>query len=110
MKFKDLIVAKPEELVHELSKARRELYDLNINNHSRQLKETHKIRDKKKDIARILTAIKEIGASANNVPVFESTEAVSDTKENETISKKASNESSKDAKPIAKKRVKKNEE
>ncbi|QJB71210.1 50S ribosomal protein L29 [Mycoplasma sp. 1654_15] len=59
MEFKDLKKKNSEELNKLLNEYKSELFTLRFRNKTQQLDHTHKIKQVRKDIARILTAIRQ---------------------------------------------------
>ncbi|CAT04829.1 50S ribosomal protein L29 [Mesomycoplasma conjunctivae] len=63
MEFKELRAKSATELKQMLIEYRSELFTLRFKNKTQQLDQSHKIADIKKDIARILTALKQLELS-----------------------------------------------
>jgi ribosomal protein L29 len=57
MKFKELKAMNPNELQRQLATLREQVRDLSFKLHSREVKNTHTLKDIKRDIARILTLV-----------------------------------------------------
>jgi large subunit ribosomal protein L29 len=58
MKYTDIVAKSVEELNKELKEKKMALFTLRVKQKTMQLKNTHELRETKKDIARILTAIR----------------------------------------------------
>ena len=63
MKAKDIRGFSTEEINGKVRTLRDELFDLNLKKSARQLDQFHKIGQSKKDIARLITVLKEKQAS-----------------------------------------------
>lgn len=63
MKMKELILKEAEELKATLSELRKKLDDFSFKIHQGQLKDVREVRETKKDVARILTALKRLDNS-----------------------------------------------
>jgi len=59
MKAKELADLEPDELAAKLAEAKEELFNLRFQNVTGQLDNPHRLRDVRKDIARILTVIRQ---------------------------------------------------
>ena len=59
MKAKELVDMDAEELEAKLAEAKEELFNLRFQNVTGQLDNPHRLREVRKDIARILTAIRQ---------------------------------------------------
>lgn len=59
MKMKELRALSTGELQRQLAALREQVRDLSFKLHSREVKNTHTLKDVKRDIARILTLINE---------------------------------------------------
>lgn len=82
MKFKDLEKKTVSELNELLNDLRAESFTLGWKNKTQQQDQTHKIRLVKRDIARVLTALKQLELT-NSINVKSSTKSKSKVKEGE---------------------------
>ena len=62
MKYKDIQELTDEELAKKVEEGRAELFNLRFQNAINQLDNPHKIMDVKRDIARVMTVIREKNA------------------------------------------------
>lgn len=102
--FKEIITLRLEEIRKELSKSLRELHEMQVNNRLRQLKDTHKILETRKYIARLKTALKQMG---ENPDMIVEVAAASISKEEEVTTKPAKKTAKKPAAATKKPAVKK---
>ncbi|MBR3571229.1 MAG: 50S ribosomal protein L29 [Mycoplasmataceae bacterium] len=82
MKFKDLEKKTVSELNELLNDLRAESFTLGWKNKTQQQDQTHKIRLVKRDIARVLTALKQLELT-NSINIKSSTKSKSKVKEGE---------------------------
>lgn len=82
MKFKDLEKKTVSELNELLNDLRAESFTLGWKNKTQQQDQTHKIRLVKRDIARVLTALKQLELT-NNINIKSSTKSKPKVKEGE---------------------------
>jgi large subunit ribosomal protein L29 len=68
MKAKELADLEPDELAAKLAEAKEELFNLRFQNVTGQLDNPHRLREVRKDIARILTVIRQRELAGEAVP------------------------------------------
>jgi len=66
MKIEKIRTLSPEELVKEETRLKKELFNLRFQNVTGQLENPQKMKELKKDIARVKTVIRENELKANN--------------------------------------------
>ncbi len=68
MKAKELADLEPDELAAKLAEAKEELFNLRFQNVTGQLDNPHRLREVRKDIARIFTVIRQRELAGEAVP------------------------------------------
>jgi large subunit ribosomal protein L29 len=74
MKARELVDLDADELVVKLTEAKEELFKLRFQNVTGQLDNPHRLGEVRKDIARILTAIRQRELAGETVPTAVATE------------------------------------